>query len=176
MLLSSILLFSLFSCTDTTENKNYYPVNAWIADELKMIDSLHLPVKHIKMDIADTSGISNEAFRKIAMGLLTINFEQEEISKLFKEEVLDEGDDTNISITYTADENSEGPLQKIQLNIKPGESSPKSIYAERRDVTDDLIIIRKIIWESRHSLTVASVYYRNNQAIQQSREKFEWGF
>lgn len=165
---------SFISCKEDSNNKNYYPVQAWVAAELKNIDSLNLSITHISGDQHDSVGISEKDFKQIALGLFSVDFTNENTRDEFAEEVLDEGDNTNISILYFADEKSKQPLKKIQVNIKPGQSSPKSIYAERTDITDKTIISRKIIWESGHSLTVASAYYQNKQLIREAKEKFEW--
>ena len=172
----SWLLFvaAIVSCNEEKETKDFYPIQAWVAAELKNIDSLNLPITHISGDLNDSSTISKTEFKQIALGLFSVDFTDEKTRDAFIEEVLDEGDDTNISIMYVATEKSKEPLKKIQVNIKPGQSSPKSIYAERMDITDKTIISRKIIWESGHSLTVGSAYYQNNQLIREAKEKFEW--
>jgi hypothetical protein len=165
---------SFISCKEDSNTKNYYPVQAWVAAELKNIDSLNLAITHISGDQHDSADISGTDFKQIALGLFSVDFTNKNTRDAFVEEVLDEGDNTNISITYLANEKSKEPLKKIQVNIKPGQSSPKSIYAERTDITDKTIISRKIIWESGHSLTVASAYYQNKQLIRAAKEKFEW--
>lgn len=165
---------SFISCKEDSNTKNYYPVQAWVAAELKNIDSLNLAITHISGDQHDSADISGTDFKQIALGLFSVDFTNKNTRDAFVEEVLDEGDNTNISITYLANEKSKEPLKKIQVNIKPGQSSPKSIYAERTDITDKTIISRKIIWESGYSLTVASAYYQNKQLIRAAKEKFEW--
>lgn len=169
-----LIVASFFSCHEDRDNKNYYPVQAWVAAEIKNIDSLNLSITHIYGDQSERAGISTPAFKQIAMGLFSVDFTDEKTRDEFVEEVLDEGDNTNISIIYLANEKSKEPLRKIQVNIKPGQSSPKSIYAERTEISDKTIISRKIIWEGGHSLTVASAYYQNKQLIREATEKFEW--
>jgi hypothetical protein len=165
---------SFTSCKEDSNNKNYYPVQAWVAAELKNIDSLNLAITHISGDKHDSADISGTDFKQIALGLFSVDFTNENTRNEFTEEVLDEGENSNISITYQAKEKSKEPLKKIQVNIKPGQSSPKSIYAERTDIANKTIISRKMIWESGHSLTVASAYYQNKQLIREAKEKFEW--
>jgi len=179
MIKFSILILSilLFSCRSENETKEYYPVDAWIQSELAQIDSLPVAVFKYRTEKyqTDTVIIDKKDFRELAMGLLYINLNKEDIKEEFEEMVLDEGDNSNISITYTAIEASGTPLRKIQVNIKPGKSNPKSIYAERIDMMDEVRIVRKIIWTGGKSLTVHSTYYKEGSVIKMISEKFEYG-
>jgi hypothetical protein len=169
-----IFVAAIVSCNEEKETKDYYPIQAWVAAELNNIDSLNLVITRISGDQKDSSTISGTAFKQIALGLFSVEFTDEHTRDQFVEEVLDEGNNTNISIIYVATEKSKEPLKKIQVNIKPGESSPKSMYAERTDISNKTFISRKMIWERGHSLTVASAYYQDQQLISEAKEKFEW--
>lgn len=169
------ILIALLSCNENEAPREFYPVHAWLADELHHIDSNAIAVQHITAEGKDTLILSAKAFREITKGLLDLDFTDEKIREMFSEEVLDEGFDTNISIIYTAHPDAGHPLGRIQLNLKPGTSHPKSLYAERTDVTGDVIIKRKIIFNSRTSMIVGSAYYRENKMFREASEQFVWG-
>lgn len=169
------LFIVLLSCSDKEAPREFYPVHAWLEEELHHIDSNALAVQQISGDSADSIIITAKTFREITKGLLELDFSDRKIRDMFSEEVLDEGFDTNISIIYAADPEAAHPLRRIQLNLKPGSSHPKSLYAERTDVAGDMIIKRKIIFNSRTSMIVGSAYYRDNKLVREASEKFVWG-
>lgn len=172
-----IFLITGISCNSENESKEYYPVDAWILAQLTEIDSLPVVITRYKTENSrtDTSLFAKDEFRKLALGLLNIRMNDSRVKKQYEEMVLDEGDNANISIIYNVTNESDLPLRSIQINIKPGQTAPKSIYAERVDLLNDIRIIRKIIWISRKSLLVNSVHYQNNAVKRQITEKFEWG-
>ena len=173
-----ITALQLVSCKNENQQKEYYPVDAWIGSELIEIDSLPVAITRYRTEegLTDTTVYDKKEFRGLANGLLNIKLNESHVKERYEEMVLDEGDNTNISIIYTAAEGSALPLKKIQVNIKPGKTSPKSIYAERVDQLNDTRIIRKIIWTSGKSLLVNSIYYQDNKPNKTISEKFEWGF
>lgn len=170
-------LLYLISCKSNYPDKEYYPVDAWIQSQLAQIDSLPVAVIRYRTNEngTDTSIVDKKEFRKMAIGLLSITLNHEKIKKNFEEIVIDEGENTNISLVYTARDGSETALRKIQVNIKPGNSHPKSIYAERVDTLNKIRIIRKIIWTAGKSMTVNSSYYSEGVAVNTISESFEWG-
>lgn len=172
-----VIVVFLVSCTNGNQTKEYYPIDAWIDSELIEIDSLPVAITRYRTEDGhtDTTIYNKKDFRELANGLLKISLNEEHAKEQYEEMVLDEGDNTNISIIYTAADRSDLPLKKIQVNIKPGKTAPKSIYAERVDQLNDTRILRKIIWTSGKSLSVNSVYYQENKLTKTIREKFEWG-
>jgi hypothetical protein len=167
----------LVSCENENQQKEYFPVDAWLSSELIQIDSLPVAITKYRTEGSktDTTLSNKKEFRELANGLLNIHLNESHVKKQYEEMVLDEGNNTNISIIYTTADGYDLPLKKIQVNVKPGQSAPKSIYAERIDQVNDIKIIRKIIWTSGKSMLVNSVYYQGNKINNTISEKFEWG-
>lgn len=171
-----LLLFSLiFSSCQQEEPKSYFPFKQYLENELKQIDSL--PVAIFKYSLSDektdTSIIEKQAFRKIATALLDIDLQHEDVSKTYKELVLEDTDIDNITISYTTEKN-ENPIKQLQLNIKTGSTALKNFYVERIDKINDITITRKILWTIQKSVTITSLYYKDNKMQEQLTEKYSW--
>lgn len=157
------------------EYKSYFPFKQYLENELNQIDSL--PIAIFKFSSSkekkDTSIIDKKEFRKIATGLLMIDLQNEDVSNTYQELVLADTDIDNIAISYTT-EKKENPIQQLQLNIKPGTTTVKNFYVERKDKINDVTIIRKILWSSKQSVTITSIYYKENKIQEQLTEKYSW--
>ena len=170
-----ICIFLLYSSCNQEEPKSYFPFTQFLDNELKQIDSL--PVAILKYsstnDKEDTSIVDKKDFRKITTALLAIDLQNENISEAYKEQVLEDTDIKNISISYTT-EKKQNPIKLLQLNIQSGTSSVKSFYVERTDNINDIIILRKILWSTEKSVTIASIYYKDKNIQEQLTEKYIW--
>lgn len=169
------LLFIAYSSCRQEEPKSYFPFKEYLENELKEIDSLPIAIFKFSStkENADTTIIDKQAFRKIVIGLLAIDLQNEEISKTYKELVLEDTDIDNIAISYTT-EKKENPIKQLQLNIRPGTTTLKNFYVERLDKINDITITRKILWSTNQSVSITSIYYKKNQLQNQLTEKYSW--
>lgn len=169
------LFFIAHSSCRQEEPKSYFPFKQYLENELKQIDSLPIAIFKFSStkEKSDTTIIDKQAFRKIATGLLAIDLQNEETSKTYKELVLEDTDIDNIAISYTT-EKKENPIKQLQLNIRPGTTTLKNFYVERLDKINDIAITRKILWSTNQSVTITSIYYKDNQILDQLTEKFSW--
>lgn len=170
------IAFSIFysSCQHEAP-KTYFPFKQYLENELNQIDSL--PIAIFKFSTTknkvDTVIIDKKAFRAIATALLVVDLQNVEISKDYKELVLEDTDIDNIAINYTT-EKKEKPIKQLQLNIRPGTTTVKNFYIERIDNVNDITIIRKILWSTKQNLSITSVYYKDNNMQEQLTEKYSW--
>jgi len=66
-----LLLLFFFACSDSTEEKNHFPITAFLEDELAQIDSLPVAIIHTKETngLSDTSVMDKKEFRALALQL-----------------------------------------------------------------------------------------------------------
>jgi hypothetical protein len=170
-----LLLLTLLAACETEKEKEYFPFQTFLQQELNQIDSLPVAVfKYSKRnDKTDTVIIEKKQFREITSALLNINLLNKDNLDAYTELVLEDTDIDNINISYTTD-NKTLPIKQLQLNIKPGTSLVKNFYVERMDQINDLKILRKILWTSQKGVTITSLYYQDNKLKEQLTEKYSW--
>ncbi len=176
-LLILLLLSTLqFSCQEKNGiKKQYYPVFAFIQEELRSIDSLPIAVIgiHEEENKTDTTVISKEAFRKIADGLIGNDLKSIEAMNEYTETVLEDLELKDITISYTADNNSIA-LSKIEIHVDPRTELVKSLYAERTDEINAIQIVRKILWTRGKQLLVSSSHYSKSLPAKNTTDRFNW--
>ncbi|MEY3059386.1 MAG: hypothetical protein RL000_738 [Bacteroidota bacterium] len=171
----TLLLSVLFASCNNQEVKEYFPFKSFLENELNQLDSL--PVAIFKYtnrnNQPDTSIIEKKQFRDLAVSLLNIDLLESNTANAYKELVLEDTDIDNIAINYTTDED-QYPIKQLQLNIKPGTSMVKNVYAERIDQVNEITIIRKILWNTKKGVTITSIYYKDKIAQEWLTEKYSW--
>ncbi len=166
--------YLLTSC-NSEEPKDYFPFNAFLTNELNEIDSLPIAIfkYHIQNGKTDTSIVEKKQFREIVTSLFELDLQDKKTIQAYKELVLEDTDIENITIQYTT-ENQAYPIKQLQLNIKTGTSMVKNFYAERLDHINDIRITRKILWSSKKTVSITSIYYKNNKIQNTVTEKYSW--
>ena len=170
-----LLLLTLLAACETEKEKEYFPFQTFLQQELNQIDSLPVAIfKYSKRnDKTDTVIIEKKQFRDITSALLNIDLLNKDNLDAYTELVSEDTDIDNINISYTTD-NKKLPIKQLQLNIKPGTSLVKNFYVERMDQINDLNILRKILWTSQKGVTITSLYYQDNKLKEQLTEKYSW--
>ncbi len=81
--------------------KNYFPFQSFLETELKNIDSLPIAIfkYHTANGKTDSTIIEKKEFREIAKGLLFIDLQNENITKHYKELVLEDTDIKTYQLT-----------------------------------------------------------------------------
>jgi hypothetical protein len=129
-----LLLLLFNACSQSSEEKNHFPINAFLEEELAQIDSLPIAIILTRETNgnADTSVMDKKKFRVLAMQLMGIDFKEYKHKNNYQELVLEDVQLGNISIGYTT-EDTDLPIRKIELNIDASSNKIKSIFAERQD-------------------------------------------
>lgn len=173
----SLLIPILFlnACDSGGENRNTFPINSFLLQELAAIDSLPIAIFRTRDQngILDTAIIEKNAFRKISMKLLDIDLQERKNKKIYQELVLEDIQLGNISISYTTEE-ANAALKKLELNTNVGSNRIKSIFAERHDKEGDTLLIRKILWTTETEMMVNTCYYKEGQLLNNITERYNW--
>ena len=170
-----LLLFFFTACSDSTEEKNHFPITAFLEEELGQIDSLPIAIILTRETNgkSDTSIVDKKKFRALAMQLIGIDFKEKKHMNNYEELVLEDAALGNISIGYTT-EDPDLPIRKIELNIDASSNKIKSIFAERQEDTDGKLLIRKILWTSSTELMVNTSFYKEGQLLNNLTERYNW--
>ena len=171
------VLLSLFfiACNQSSEEKNHFPIHAFLDEELAQIDSLPIAIILTRETIGktDTVVVDKKEFRPLAMELIGIDLQEKKYQKKYQELVLEDVQLGNISISYTTEE-PDLPIRKIELNIDAGTNKIKSIFAERQDKEGEQLLIRKILWTAATELMVNTSYYNQGQLLNNLTERYNW--
>lgn len=170
-----VFLLFLDACNNPGENKNHFPIKAFLQQELSSIDSLPVAVFKIREsnENADTMIVEKKAFRILVMYLLDINLQEKKSQRIYDELILEDAEMGNISISYsTVDEDA--AIKKIELNIKTGSNNIKSIFAERQEKQGDTLLIKKILWTTSTEMMVNTCYYKKGELLNNITERYNW--
>lgn len=171
-----IVPFLFLSCNqENSEKQQYFPVNAFLTQQLNLLDSTPIAILkfHSENNKTDTSIVDKKEFRKIVNGLLLSILKDDESMNNYHEEVIEDLQLEDIAITYTT-ENDSNPINKIELHINPTTTQLKSMYVERFEKINAVQIKRKILWTTGKQLLVASTYYSKDNQPKNIIERFNW--
>ena len=170
-----LLLIHIVSCSE--KPKEYYPIVSSIQEELQKLDSLPLVITRIQTQSnkKDTTLAQVEELKKITQDLLQLDWNKNNNQNKYDEFILNDPSSNNTSFIYTAKESVQVPLQKIQINFKPESTTPKSLYAERIDISGEITIMRKMLWTRGVSFSITSSYYQNGILRETRVDQFNWG-
>jgi hypothetical protein len=171
ILTTLLILASISACSDSSEEKNHFPITAFLKEELERIDSLPVAIILTRDNKGhmDTTIVDKKEFRPLAMELIGIDLQE----KKYQELVLEDVQLGNISISYTTEE-PDLPIRKIELNIDASTNKIKSIFAERQDKEGEQLLIRKILWTTATELMVNTSVYNEGQLLNNLTERYNW--
>lgn len=177
-LIPVFLLFSIFafSCKNNEQDKKqYYPVYAFVEQELYILDSMPLAIfkVHEEGNKTDTVIIEKKQFREIVSGLLLNDLKRADALNDYEEVVLEDVSIGDVTISYTTEKENKS-IRKIDIHINPGSTKVKSLYAERTDMIDNTQIVRKIFWTAGKKLMVASTYRAMGDKSTDATDRFIW--
>ncbi len=170
-----LLLLCFIACSQSTEDKNHFPITAFLEEELAQIDSLPIAIILTRETngLADTTVMEKKKFRVLAMELMGIDFQEKKHKDNYQELVLEDAQLGNISIGYTT-EDPDLPIRKIELNIDANSNKIKSIFAERQERQEEKLLIRKILWTAATELMVNTSVYKEGQLLNNLTERYNW--
>jgi len=175
ILTTLLILASISACSDSSEEKNHFPITAFLKEEIERIDSLPVAIILTRDNKGhmDTTIVDKKDFRSFAMKLIGIDLQEKKYQKNYQELVLEDVELGNISISYTT-ENVDLPIRKIELNIDASSNNIKSIFAERQDKEREQLMIRKILWTAATELMVNTSVYKEGQLLNNLTERYNW--
>ncbi len=164
MLLSA---FCLFACkpapdksTANADEKIFFPVNAYIAAQLHLIDSLQLPVARYYAGESheDTTALNSAECRALAAPFLETDISDPKWKDKYVEESFADQSIPSVSFNYQTRDSSL-PVKRVDVVLKPDPVQPdkvKSVYIEKLFKRGDTLINEKLFWKADHYYQVIS--------------------
>lgn len=170
-----LLFLCSVSCSHSTEEKNHFPITAFLEEELAEIDSLPIAIilNREANGQSDTSLVDKMKFRAMALQLIGIDFQEKKYKNNYQELVLEDAALGNISISYTT-KDRELPIKKIELNVDASSNKIKSIFAERKEAEGEQLLVKKILWTADTELMVNTSFYEKGQLLNNITERYNW--
>jgi len=148
---------------------SFFPTASFFAGQVKMVDSLQLPVlKFVTSNgHTDTTQITTREMGLMATDFLQTDLSGPELRKLYKEESFADQSISSITLTYsTKDRNL--PVQRMDVIINPDpvlNDKVRSIYIEKLEKHGDTSVLKKMYWKTdKHFLIISSAKVDNDSA------------
>jgi len=164
--------------TLTGKKEGFFPVADYIGGQLKMIDSLQLP-----LSMAVT--INNKTRYAVAtdkqLKQWASNFQQPDINdpslrSQYKETNIADESGPSVTLIYTAI-NSTLPVQKINVFIKPDpvqNDKVTGVYIEKTFSLSDTMVNQKLFWKAGKSLQVTTEKKVKSGTLPVEQVKITW--
>ncbi len=189
-LLSGLAIVVLAACTDTDSkvaevvnadsaaaSKNYFPVNAFINNEISYADTFF--TTFIKYNITETktdsSFIKPEEFKQLASEFATNDLSKEALEKDYTETSFNDQTTGKATFTYST-HNDSLAVKRVDVLAVPGEGFDKisSIYIEKITNSGDTTFRKKVYWKSHKNFQVITEVTIRSQLYRIDRLKIVW--
>ena len=164
--------------TAIIKKEDFFPVSAYIGGQLKMIDSLQLPLSMATTVNHDTKyAVATDKQLRQWAGL----FQQPDITdpalrNQYKETNIADESGPSVTLIYTA-LNNMLPVQKINVFIKPDpiqNDKVTGVYIEKTFSVNDTLFKQKLYWKTGKSLQVSTEKSIKNTALPAEQVKITW--
>lgn len=176
--LAIALAFLLYACNNNSaENKadaegevSFFPTASFFAGQVKMVDSLQLPVLKFvtKNGHTDTTQITTREMGLMAADFLQSDLTSPEFRKLYKEQSFADQSISSVTLTYSTT-HKELPIQRLDVLINPNPAlndRVRSIYIEKLEKHGDTSVVKKMYWKTdKHFLVISSATVDNEPAV-----------
>ena len=155
---------------DTGGEVSFFPTASFFAGQVKMIDSLQLPVLKFvtRNGHTDTTQISTRELGIMAADFLQTDLSDPELRKSYKEESFADQSISSITLTYST-KNRDLPVQRMDVLINPDpvmNDKVRSIYIEKLEKHGDTSVLKKMYWKTdKHFLVISSAKAANDTPV-----------
>ena len=163
--------------------EDFFPVPEYIGGELKMIDSLQLPLSlSVKIDNTTRSAIATDKeLRKWARNFQEPDISDPKLKSLYTETSIADESIPSVTLIYSTT-SSTLPVQKINVFIKPDpirtDNSRKDkvtgIYIEKMFTLQDTVFNQKLYWKTGKNLQVITEKKIKGVTLPVEQVKITW--
>jgi hypothetical protein len=160
------------------KTESFFPVTDFIGGQIKMIDSLQLPLtktitvnKNTKME-----PVSDQEFRLLARNFQQPDINDSSIRKFYKESSIADQSIPSVTLTYSATDTSL-PVQKINVFIKPDlvkNDKVTGIYIEKLFTSKDTVFSQKLYWKTGKNFQVVTEKRTRSKLLPTEQIKVIW--
>jgi hypothetical protein len=143
---------------DSIQEQSFFPVTDFIGGQIKMIDSLQLPLSKSVTTGRKTQleSISDKEFKTLAINFLKPDINDSVIRKYYTETSVADQSIPSVTLTYSTN-NTGLPIQKINVFIKPDpvkNDKVSAIYIEKIFSNADTSISQRLYWKTDKSFQI----------------------
>jgi len=164
--------------TDTAAQA-FFPVSDFIGGQVKMVDSLQLPLSKsvtVKGKTVLAPPIADAEFKLLAAAFRQPDISDPALKKFYKESSFADQSIPSIVISYTTT-NPALEIQKIDVIISPDpvkSDRVRTIYMEKQRVAGDTIIRQKLYWKANHNCQVITEKQVGKTLLPAEQVKVVW--
>lgn len=183
-LVLTLLFAGIFSCHSTAdqtsatqEDREFYPLSAFIRQELAEIDSLPVAVFLYTEagGITDTTLVEKQAFRTLAEAIALPDITRAPLKNAYRETVFHDATLNLVTMSYSPTDPSTVPVKKIDLYIHPETGKVKSAYIEKLEISGDSTLVEKTVWSAGKQAQITRLFSKPGQPDRIENRKFSWG-
>jgi len=155
---------------DTGGDVSFFPTASFFAGQVKLVDSLQLPVLKFvtSKGRTDTTQISTREMGIMATDFLQTDLSGPELRKSYKEESFADQSISSVTLTYST-KNKDLPIQRMDVLINPNpvmNDKVRSIYIEKLEKHGDTSVLKKMYWKTdKHFLVISSAKVDNDPPV-----------
>jgi len=164
--------------TAMIKKEDFFPVSVYIGGQLKMIDSLQLPLSMATTVNHDTSYAvaTDKQLRQWASLFQQPDINDPALKSQYKETNIADESGPSVTLIYTA-LNNMLPVQKINVFIKPDpiqNDKVTGVYIEKVFSANDTLFSQKLYWKTDKSLQVTTERKIKNRVLPAEQVKITW--
>jgi len=163
---------------DADSSHTFFPVADFIGGQVKMVDSLQLPIsKYITVNRKTTPLPATDAeFRALAAAFRQPDINDPALRKFYKESSYADQSIPSIVFSYTTTDPMP-EIRKIDVIISPDPAKNdkvKTIYMEKQRESGDTIIRQKLYWKVNHNFMIVTEKQVGKTLLPAQQVKMVW--
>jgi hypothetical protein len=162
----------------STAAKSFFPVVDFIGGEMKMVDSLQLPLtKTVTINKKEKlTQLSDAEFHMLAKNFTEPDINTSALRRFYTESSIADESIPSISFTYTATDTAL-PIQKVNVFVKPDpieNDKVRGIYIEKVFRNGDTAIQQKLYWKAGRNMQIITEKRIGDKHLPAEQVKVVW--
>jgi hypothetical protein len=165
--------------TDTaSNNKLFFPVVDYIGGELKIIDSLQLPITKtiITNHTEKVFPLTTAELHELAAAFMEPDINAPANKPFYQEESVADKSVPSVNFMYTTT-NASLPIRRLDVTIKPDpvlSDKVNSIYIEKTTTVADTLITKRLFWKAKKNFQITTEKKWGNTLFPRETIKVIW--
>ena len=166
--------------TIDTAQQDFFPIPDYIGGQLKIIDSLKLPVsKSVTINnVPKLSESSLQELRELAQNFRQPNINDPAVKKQYTETSIADQSTPSVTLIFTTKDTSL-PIQKIEVYVKPdpvNTDKVTGIYMEKIFSRNDTSFNQKLYWKTGKNMQVNTEKQVKGKTLPIEQIKLTWDY
>ncbi|MEO6314184.1 MAG: hypothetical protein ABIU63_06705 [Chitinophagaceae bacterium] len=160
--------------------QDFFPVPDYIGGQLKIIDSLQLPIS-LAVTINNKTRLTtatDKQLRAFADEFRRPDISDPAVKKLYTQTSIADQSDPSVTLIYTTTDTSL-PIQKINVYVKPdpvANDKVSGIYIEKMFTRNDTVFNKKLYWKTGRNMQVTTEMKVGGKQLPVEQVKITWDY